>query len=190
MILLLIITSMLKDNFSAKTLVFVCLAIFILSLPFPNLVGSPVCGSPTWRLYGSAKGDLLQEDWCQHTAPPKTAVVRAPTPRWAAVDPHVRRRPPNPHRQVCSVSGGAAAPLLWVLGAQGVLVPSRSLCFPQSCGSSVIKSRWPSKSDSLGIPSPFAGFPRLGNAGPDVGPIIPKKVLALLQRFLAPLLLD
>ena len=32
-----------------------------------------------------------------------------------------------------------------------------SLCFPQSCGSLVIKSCWPSKSDSLGIPSPFVG---------------------------------
>ena len=165
MILLLIITSMLKDNFSAKTLVFVCLAIFILSLPFPNLVGSPVCGSPTWRLYGSAKGDLLQEDWCQHTAPPKTAVVRAPTPRWAAVDPHVRRRPPNPHRQVCSVSGGAAAPLLWVLGAQGVLVPSRSLCFPQSCGSSVIKSPDLQSQIPWGFPVPLLDSPGWGMRG-------------------------
>ena len=34
-----------------------------------------------------------------------------------------------------------------------------SLCFPQSCGSPVIKSCWPSKSDSLGIPSLFAGSP-------------------------------
>ena len=36
-ILLLIITSMLEDNFSAKTLVFVWQFLF-LSLPFPNLV--------------------------------------------------------------------------------------------------------------------------------------------------------
>ena len=39
--------------------------------------------------------------------------------------------------------------------AQGSVVPSKSL-FPQSCGSSVIRSCWPSKSDSLGILSPFA----------------------------------
>ena len=32
-----------------------------------------------------------------------------------------------------------------------------SLCLPQSCGSPVIKSCWPSKPYSLGIPSPFAG---------------------------------
>ena len=49
------------------------------------------------------------------------------------------------------------------LGAHRVLfVPSRSL-FPQSCGSSVIKSHWPSKSNSLGLLSPFAGSPRLEN---------------------------
>ena len=42
-------------------------------------------------------------------------------------------------------------------GAHKVLfVPSKSL-FPQSCGSSVIKSHWPSKSNSLGFLSPFAG---------------------------------
>ena len=34
-----------------------------------------------------------------------------------------------------------------------------SLCFPQSCGSLVIKSHWPSRSDFLGIPSPFVGSP-------------------------------
>ena len=34
-----------------------------------------------------------------------------------------------------------------------------SLCFPQSCRSPAIKSHKPSKSDSLGIPSPIAGPP-------------------------------
>ena len=34
-----------------------------------------------------------------------------------------------------------------------------SLCFPQSCGSSIIKSFWPSRSDSLGIPSPVVITP-------------------------------
>ena len=33
------------------------------------------------------------------------------------------------------------------------------LCFPQSCGSHVIKSHWPSRSNSLGSPSPFVGSP-------------------------------
>ena len=34
-----------------------------------------------------------------------------------------------------------------------------SLCFSQSCGSLLIKSYWPSRSDSLGIPSPFVRSP-------------------------------
>ena len=34
-----------------------------------------------------------------------------------------------------------------------------SLCFPQSCGSPIIKSCWTSKSDSLGIPSSFVESP-------------------------------
>ena len=34
-----------------------------------------------------------------------------------------------------------------------------SLCFPQSCGSRVIKSHWPSRPDSLESPSPFVGSP-------------------------------
>ena len=44
-------------------------------------------------------------------------------------------------------------------GADKVLfVPSKSL-FPQSCGSSIIKSYWPPKSNSLGFLSPFARSP-------------------------------
>ena len=42
--------------------------------------------------------------------------------------------------------------------AQVLFVPSKSL-FPQSCGNSVIKSHWPSKSYSLGVLSPFARSP-------------------------------
>ena len=37
-----------------------------------------------------------------------------------------------------------------------------SVCFPQSCGSLTIKSRWPSGSDSLGFPVPLLG-PRAGS---------------------------
>ena len=39
-----------------------------------------------------------------------------------------------------------------------LFVPSKSL-FPQSCVSSVIKSHWPPKSNSLGVLSPFARSP-------------------------------
>ena len=34
-----------------------------------------------------------------------------------------------------------------------------SLCFPQSSGRPIIKSHWPSRPDSLGIPSFFVGSP-------------------------------
>ena len=44
-------------------------------------------------------------------------------------------------------------------GAHILFLPSNSLCFPQACGSSVIKSCCPTKSVSLGIPSPFARSP-------------------------------
>ena len=48
---------------------------------------------------------------------------------------------------------------LWGPGVQKVLfVPSKSL-FPQCSGTSVIKSLWPSKSDSLGVFSAFARSP-------------------------------
>ena len=51
------------------------------------------------------------------------------------------------------------APFSWVLvHTRFCLCPSKSLSFPQSCISVVIKSHCP-KSDSLGISSPFAGSP-------------------------------
>ena len=58
-----------------------------------------------------------------------------------------------------SASCQVPAPFPWVLvGTRFCLCPP-SLCFPQSCGSSVIKSRKPS---SLGIPSPSARSPGWG----------------------------
>ena len=53
-----------------------------------------------------------------------------------------------------SVSCGDAAPYSWLL------VHTRfCLCSPKSCGSSVIKSHWPPKSNSLGVLSSFARSP-------------------------------
>ena len=53
----------------------------------------------------------------------------------------------------------------WCL--QGFVWPSKtSLCLPlasQSCGNLVIKSPWPSRWDSLGIPGAFCQIPRLGS---------------------------
>ena len=55
-----------------------------------------------------------------------------------------------------SFSCGVSAPFPWVL-VHTRFVPAKNLCFPQSCGSSIIKSCC--ASDSLGISSPFAGSP-------------------------------
>ena len=58
----------------------------------------------------------------------------------------------------CSVSCRVTAPFSWVLVCTQLFVPSKSQ-FPQSCGSSLIKSHWPSTSNFLGILSPFARSP-------------------------------
>ena len=55
-----------------------------------------------------------------------------------------------------SVSCGVTAPFPWVLVCTRFVCALQESLFPWSCGNSVIKSQWPSKSDSLGIPSPFA----------------------------------
>ena len=63
-----------------------------------------------------------------------------------------------------SVSSGVTVPFPWVLVYTRFCCALQewSLCYPQCCGSPVIKSFWPSKSDSLGIPVPF-WIPRLGS---------------------------
>ena len=48
--------------------------------------------------------------------------------------------------------GSQCSKILFVSSKCGV-------CFPQSCGSPIIKFQWPSKSDSLWIPCPFVGSP-------------------------------
>ena len=81
------------------------------------------------------------------------------TPQQASVDPRLSWRLLDTHRQVW-------LSLLWdhcyFLPGPGVhkilFVSSKSL-FPQSCGSSVIKSHWPSKSNYLGVLSTFARSP-------------------------------
>ena len=73
-----------------------------------------------------------------------------------------------------SVSCGVTAPFFWVLvhARFCCALQDWSFCFPQSCESFVIKSHWASRSDSLGIPSPFVpgceacrGVQNLHNSG-------------------------
>ena len=76
----------------------------------------------------------------------------------ATVDSRLCQRLLDTHRKSGSVSCGVTVPFSWVLVCTGFVVPAKSL-FPQSCGSSVIRSHWTSKSNSLGVLSPFAGSP-------------------------------
>ena len=71
--------------------------------------------------------------------------------------------PQTPTGMSDSVFCGVTPPFLWdLVCTRFCLCPLRISCFPQSYGSSVIKSHWPSKSDSLGIPSPLARSPGWG----------------------------
>ena len=88
----------------------------------------------------------------------RTVVVSAP-------DPTAGQRQLTPPLETqgltgksSSVSCGATALFPWVLvGTRFCLCPPSF--FPQSCGSSVIKYHWLSKSNSQGVLSPFAGSP-------------------------------
>ena len=77
----------------------------------------------------------------------------------ATSDPHLCQRLLDTHRQVwVSLLWGHCSFLLSPGAHKVLFVPSKSL-FPQSCVSSVIKSHWPPKSNSLGILSLFARSP-------------------------------
>ena len=81
-------------------------------------------------------------------------------------DPKAVQCQPMPPTESPGHSQARLLSLLWghcffLLGPgahKDLFVPSKSL-FPQSCGSSVIKFHWPSKSNSLGFLSPFARSP-------------------------------
>ena len=115
----------------------------------------PPC-SLAWPNYGSgngSKGNLLPKDLMPRL------FCSVPLTQWqATVNPHLRQRFWDTHRKVwLSILWGHYSFLLSP-SSQVLFVPSKSP-FPQSCGSSVIKSHWPSKSNSLGVLSPFAGSP-------------------------------
>ena len=57
-----------------------------------------------------------------------------------------------------SVSCENTALFSWILVSTSFCLCPPSL-FPQSCGSSIIKSHWPQKSNSLGVLSPFTRSP-------------------------------
>ena len=82
-----------------------------------------------------------------------------PHPRGKSLPTHASTGDPStPAGSSGSVSCGATAPFL-SLGVQGFVCTLQdwSLCFSPYCGRLLIKSHWPSRSDSLEIPSHFVG---------------------------------
>ena len=88
-------------------------------------------------------------------------------PWQVSVDPCLCPRLLDTHRQVwLSLLWGHCSFLLGPGAHKVLFVPSKSL-FPQSCVSSVIKSHWPSRSNSLGFSVPFPDLQvRKSVAGP------------------------
>ena len=119
-------------------------------------------GNPALGSTGSMVGLMMTWKKAHQGAPPRTAVASAcdePLLTHTSIGD-----PPTLLSRSGSVScgwGGVPAPFPWVLVCSRFCLcsPSGCLCFPQSCGSPVIKSHWPSQSDSREISSPFAGSP-------------------------------
>ena len=85
----------------------------------------------------------------------------------AAVNPCIRQRLLDTHRKVwLSLLWGHCSLLLGPCVHKVMFWPSKCL-LPQSCGSSIIKSHWPPKSNYLGVLSPLLD-PQVGKsvAGP------------------------
>ena len=100
---------------------------------------------PNYGRGNGSNGDLLQNALCQHAVLPRTAAVSVPDPVAGPCRPTPLPETPG-HSQASLVP---SLPFSWVLVHTGFVVPSKSL-FPQSCGSSVIRSHWTSKLNSLG----------------------------------------
>ena len=75
-----------------------------------------------------------------------------PTPPQETLLPRQVELVQSPRGHCSSPLGPGVCKVLFVTSKSGV-------CFPPSCGSPVIKSHWPSKSDFLEIPSLFARSP-------------------------------
>ena len=111
------------------------------------------------QLCSGANEDHLQKDLCHKPRLPGLLLSVPLTPRQATVNPGLRWSLLGTHRQVwLSLLWGHCSFLLGPGAHKVLFVPCKSL-FPQSCRSSVIKSHWPPKSNSLGVLSPFVAPP-------------------------------
>ena len=100
---------------------------------------------PNYDRDNEGNGNLLQKYWCMHCC------VQCPRP----CSRHCGRLLDTQRQVWLSLLWGHCSFLLAPGMHKVLFVPSKSL-FPQFCGSSVINSHWPTKSNSLGILSPFA----------------------------------
>ena len=84
-----------------------------------------------------------------------------PHPRGESLPTHASTGdPPTLAGSSGSVSCGVTAPFLSLGACKVLFVPSKTgVCFSPSCGRLLIKSCWPSRSDSLGMASSFVRSP-------------------------------
>ena len=127
-------------------------------LPSCKLFGLRWPSPGAFGLSGRVNGEL--QEHLHQEAPSRTAAASAPIPK----ERHCRPIPPwgiLQHLQVGRVQSPVGLPLLspgsWNEQDCVCALQWWSLCFLLPCGSPIIKFHWCSKSDSLGIASPFAG---------------------------------
>ena len=118
-----------------------------------------------WGKFGLALmgGSMLSKLLIQFSVDGRGCVPSLLFGRSPNCPPRLHQRFLDTHREVWLSFLWGHCSFLPAPGMHKVLfVPSKSL-FPQSCGSSVIKSHWPPKSNFLGILSSFAGSQVGGN---------------------------
>ena len=107
-----------------------------------------------------SRANVLQKDLCQHVLP-RILLPGFLSSRQASASPRLGRRPSNTHKKAwfshlwshCSfLLGPVMHKVLSVRAKCEVSVSSNPV-------EVLIKSHWPSKPDSLEIPSPFVRFP-------------------------------
>ena len=93
----------------------------------------------------------------------RSAAASAPIHMINPCQPMPAQETPSHHEQVVLVQSPMGSLLLssdsWCMQCFVCALQDWSLYFPQSCGNPIIKFHWPSRSDSLGIPSLFFRSP-------------------------------
>ena len=121
--------------------------------------------NPPWGLWAAWQLMVTSKRACAKRDLPGLLLPVPLSLWWAAVNPRLQRRPSHTSRWfwscgvTCWVTVCCEVTAPWLLLVCSSVLQDWCLCFPQSCGSPVVKSHQPSRSDSLGIPSPFVGSP-------------------------------